>query len=624
MRHKIYRLFFSFFLLLIPFACNPVDDVRIDRDPHSYAQAEKAVIRHLDLDIKLDFEGEILKGTAVFEIEKKEDATEIILDTKQLSIESVSISQNKVNPETTSFQLDNPDEILGQALRISLKPDTRYIHVQYATQPGAEALQFLPANLTTDKKAPFLLTQSQPILARSWVPCQDSPAIRFSYNARVEVPKGLMAVMSASNPQSKNEDGIYEFEMQQKIPAYLLALAVGDFDFKEIGNICGVYAEASVLDAAADEFADLPEMIRIAENMYGSYEWERYDVIVLPASFPFGGMENPRITFVTPTVLAGDRSLVSLLAHELAHSWSGNLVTNASWNDFWLNEGFTVYFENRIMEELEGKDYSDMLEQICYQELSDEWEFMRQESPEDSRLAVEMEGRNPDDNMTSIPYNKGFYFLKLIENYVGRTNFDNFLKKYFSDYAFKSMDTQRFLEILTESFSETKPDLAEEIRLEDWVYGQGLPSNLPFKASARFSQVEEQINAWIAGISPDSLKTEAWSTHEWLHFIRTLPEALNAGQMAKLDKAFSFSRKNAEIQTLWYKRAIEADFEAAYPQMREFLIRVGRRKFLLPLYRTMLVQDREKELAEEIYGMARPNYHPITVASLDQLLNWQE
>lgn len=624
MRHKIYSLFFSISLLFIPLACNPVDEIETGGDPHSYAQASKAVVRHLDLDIKVDFEEEILKGMAIYEIEKEEEVSEIVLDTRQLSIASVSISRDKSNPEHSSFQLDNPNEILGQALRISLKPDTRYIHIQYATQPGAEALQFLPANLTTDKKAPFLLTQSQAILARTWVPCQDSPAIRFSYNARVEVPKGLMAVMSASNPQTKREDGVYEFEMKQKIPAYLLALAVGDFDFQGIGEICGVYAEPSVLAAAADEFADLPQMIEIAENMYGSYEWERYDVIVLPASFPFGGMENPRITFVTPTVLAGDRSLVSLLAHELAHSWSGNLVTNSSWNDFWLNEGFTVYFENRIMEELEGKDYSDMLEQICYQELSDEWEYMREEAPQDSRLAVDMAGRNPDDNMTSIPYNKGFYFLKLIEEAVGRANFDNFLKKYFSDYAFKSMNTQRFLEILKKSFAETNPDLAEEIRIEDWVYGQGLPSNLPFKASARFSQVEEQVNAWIAGISPDSLKTEVWSTHEWLHFIRTLPESLNPGQMEKLDRAFDFSRKNAEIQTLWYKRAIEADFEAAYPQMREFLIRVGRRKFLLPLYRAMLFEDRERELAEDIYQLARPNYHPITVASVDQLLNWQE
>ena len=251
--------------------------------------------------------------------------------------------------------------------------------------------------------------------------------------------------MSASNPQIKNETGSYHFEMKQPIPSYLLALAVGDVEFKRVSNRAGIYAERTVLDSAVWEFADLEKMIHGAEELYGAYLWERYDVLVLPPSFPFGGMENPRLTFATPSILAGDRSLTSLIAHELAHSWSGNLVTNRTWNDFWLNEGFTVYFEHRIMEKLYGRDYAEMLALLSLQDLRETIQSLKDENLyADTKLKLDLAGRNPDDGVTDIAYNKGYFFLRLFEERYGRERFDSFLKHYFSSNAFKSSGHPKF------------------------------------------------------------------------------------------------------------------------------------------------------------------------------------
>ena len=344
------------------------------QDPHSYSRPSEAKVTHLRWTAHINFDSKIIDGTASWQIDQSAGADSIVLDTKDLDIKKITLD-GKIPAQ---FQLGKKDPILGQSLAIAIKPETKTVDIQYQTSPGAEALQWLSPQQTAGKEQPFLFTQSQAILARSWVPCQDTPGMRFTYEADVTVPKNLIALMSASNPQQKNATGRYQFEMKQPISSYLLALAVGDLVFKPISDRSGVYAEKSLVDTAAWEFADLEKMIAGAEELYGPYRWERYDVLVLPPSFPFGGMENPRLTFATPTILSGDRSLTSLIAHELAHSWSGNLVTNATWNDFWLNEGFTVYFETRIMEKLYGADYSEMLASLNMQDLNDEIESLNQ------------------------------------------------------------------------------------------------------------------------------------------------------------------------------------------------------------------------------------------------------
>jgi aminopeptidase N len=488
---------FRFILFLTVLGCSRQPETKqvstaMEQDPHSFSKPKEARVTHLSWKASVDVNTKIISATASWTIESQASNT-LTLDTKELAVEKVTLDNN----ESTDFKLTEPDSILGNGLLVTIKPNTRIVHITYKTSPHAEALQWLSPQQTADKKSPFLFTQSQAILARSWVPCQDSPSVRFTYDAEVTVPKELLALMSASNPKKKNNTGVYHFDMKQPIPSYLLALAVGDINFKSISARSGVYAEPSLVDTAAWEFADLEKMIAGAEELYGAYRWDQYDVIVLPPSFPFGGMENPRITFATPTILTGDRSLTSLIAHELAHSWSGNLVTNATWNDFWLNEGFTVYFEHRIMEKLYGKDYSEMLSMLTLQSLKQSVEDMKAANVyADTKLKLDLKGRNPDEGVTDIAYNKGYFFLRSIEEKFGREKFDSFVKDYFTENAFTAMDTERFI-VFLKSYYQTKFNIAiEDAFLNAWIYTVGLPADCPQPVSTRFEKIDAFLKAW--------------------------------------------------------------------------------------------------------------------------------
>ena len=360
----------------------------------------------------------MISGVARHEMVEHE-ATTAIFDIKAFDIQKVTLGKD--NEIGTDFELGDSDEILGRPLKVKIKPDTKYINIYYSTTDKTQALDWLDPALTSGKKHPFMYTQGQAILTRSWIPLQDSPTNRITYSADVQVPSELMAVMSADNPKSKSEDGSYHFEMKQKIPAYLIAIAVGDLKYTSLGDRCGIYSEPELAEECAYEFTDLPKMIDAAERLYGAYQWDQFDMAILPYSFPFGGMENPRLTFANPTLLAGDQSLVSVVAHELAHSWSGNLVTNATWNDFWLNEGFTVYFENRIMEALYGEEIADIHKFIEFQDLSATVEDMENgDHPEDTHLKLHLDDRDPDEGMSDIAYVKGAFFLRTIEKEIGR------------------------------------------------------------------------------------------------------------------------------------------------------------------------------------------------------------
>jgi leukotriene-A4 hydrolase len=321
-----------------------------------------------------------------------------------------------------------------------------------------------------------MYSQGQTVLTRTWIPIQDTPANRITYSADVKVPKEFLAIMSADNPAEKNATGEYHFEMKQPIPAYLIAIAVGNIEYRSLGKNCGVYSEPELIETAANEFVDLQKMITAAEKLYGNYRWEQYDVIVLPYSFPFGGMENPRLTFANP---------VSVIAHELAHSWSGNLVTNASWDDFWLNEGFTVYFENRIMEELYGKEVANILAVIEFQELQ---RTLKRIDARDTKLKLNLSQRNPDDGMTDIAYIKGAYFLRTLEDVVGRQKFDRFMKKYFDDHAFSTLTTEDFIAYLDKNLL-----IPNKIKFNtnEWVYKSGIPANCIQIESPRLEKVEK-------------------------------------------------------------------------------------------------------------------------------------
>jgi leukotriene-A4 hydrolase len=586
-------------------------------DVHSFAKPTEAVARHLDLDIAVNFDQKTISGKASYRIENLTKGNQIVFDTRGLEIEQVYLGKEHT---PTTFSLGDEKEFLGRPLIVDIQPETDYVTIQYRTTTNADALQWLNPQQTAGKKHPFLFTQSQAILARTWIPIQDSPGIRITYSAKVQVPKELLAVMSADNPQQKNNTGSYTFDMRQAIPSYLMALSVGDLVFKPIGQQTGIYAEPATIDAAVYEFAEMDKMLVAAEKLYGKYRWDRYDLLVLPPSFPFGGMENPRLTFVTPTVLAKDRSLTSLIAHELAHSWSGNLVTNGTWDDFWLNEGFTVYFERRIMEELYGKDYADMLNVLGFQDLQHTLADLGPTS-DDTRLKLDLEGRDPDEGLTDIAYEKGNFFLQNIEQVVGRERFDQFLNKYFQTFAFKSTNTDLFLDFLRNELIQGDAQVAEKINIEGWVYTPGLPEDHPQPGSSRFAQVEASYKAWQGGTPASQLNTKDWSSHEWLHFIRMLPEQMSQQQMADLDKAFGFTNSgNSEVLAAWFIHTIRNNYTAADKALDNFLTQVGRRKFLVPLYKGLAATPAGKKKAQEIYARARPNYHAVSINTMDAML----
>jgi leukotriene-A4 hydrolase len=591
-------------------------------DVHSYANPEHVRVRHVDLDLTVDFDRQRLTGTTTLTIERtsKDETQPLVLDSRNLKIEQVEVLSDDQGFQPGQFTIGPVDDILGAPITVSLPAKARAVRIHYATGPRASGLQWLTREMTANKRQPFLFTQSQAIHGRSWIPMQDSPAIRVTYTALIRTPPGVLAVMSAVNNPNDPRTGEHRFELKQAIPPYLIALAVGDLEFRAIGKRTGVYAEPPVVAKAAAEFADLERMVEAVERLYGPYRWGRYDVLVLPPSFPFGGMENPRLTFASPTVLAGDKSLVSLLAHELSHSWSGNLVSNATWGDFWLNEGFTVYLERRIIEAVYGRARADMEAVLGRRSLERELADLQLS---DQVLHIDLKGRDPDVGLSDVPYEKGALFLRHLEMTFGRERFDAFLKNYFDHFAFRSITTAEFAGYLDEHLLKSDPSLGAKVPVAEWLYKPGVPGVAPAVRAQAFEAVEKQVKGWADGsVAAKDLKTDAWSTQEWLHFLEELPKSLTAAQMKQLDDTLGLTKRtNAEVIFLWLSLSVQHGYEPAYSRLEEFLTMQGRRKFLKPLYEELVKTPAGKERARRIYAKARPTYHPIATATIDAILD---
>ena len=709
---------------------------------HSYANEGEFLIRHMDLRLSVNFAEKTIEGWVEYDLvhvylrDNRKPASVppyhfnpvsgnhiLLLDQRDIDILGVyqggslekikaaaadnETGQLKGSAKPLVFRIGtgNADSLLyGKPLEIEVPRSVSKIWIHYRTRPSAGALQWLSPSQTYDKTHPFLFSQSQAILARTWIPLQDKPSVRFTYNAEVRVvcggvtvganikPSDFNVVMSAvklGNPEGDivSNNKIHRFEQKKPIPSYLMAIAVGSFGYKSLGKTTGVYAEHNLLEKAAWEFTDLQKMVDAASEMFGEYAWGNYNVLVLPPSFPFGGMENPVVTFATPTIIAGDRSLVSLLAHELAHSWSGNLVTNRTWDDYWLNEGFTVYVESRIMEKIYGRNYADMLRVLGKGELDKTLSWMLKENPDDSHLRLHLGDRDPDEGLTDIAYEKGRFFLMMFEQLYGRESFDIFLNGYFKRHAFGTVTTDNFIADIKKFHKEFLDQYLEnakltpsnwcgtstnreqknidedrlwswdslEMRMSAWIDGPDLPpvgrGGFPYVESSELKQVEQQVLNYLASGEPlhpgysvpcnaSVIDTAGFTTHHWLHLLRTLhtgkdgkPNRLSQVEMAELDKRFGFTRTgNAEIACDWFILSIHSDYRHAYQAMHDFLLKVGRRKFLLPIYEALLAQyvvkdnvyvedfARGKEMATEIFLQAEPGYHSVAARSIREML----
>jgi aminopeptidase N len=588
-------------------------------DIHSYAKPLDARVTNVALDLAVDFDAKRVGGTATLDIQAKPGVKQIVLDDKGLEIASITTVDGKPLP----FTVGAVDPILGAPLTVQIG-DAKKIVITYKSAPDSGALQWLTPEQTAGKKYPYLFSQGQAIENRSWIPTQDSPGIRQTWEAKITVPQPLTVVMSAprvGEPQATGDKRQFAFRMDKPVAPYLIALAVGDLAFKELGPRTGVWTEPAMLDKAAAELADTEKMVAAAEKLYGPYQWGRYDLLVLPPSFPFGGMENPTLTFLTPTFLAGDKSLTSLIAHELAHSWSGNLATNATWADFWLNEGMTTYAERRIVEEVYGPKVAAQQVALGQDAMNKAIADNGGPAGADTRLHIDLKGRHPDDGLTDIAYEKGAAFLRTIEAAVGRERFDQWLKGWFSRHMFQPVTTSIFLADIREHLIKGDAALEEKLALEQWVNQPGVPANLAPADRQAFAEVDAAVAAFKTGTQPASEVWKRWTTDEKLRFLTRIDKQQPKQRLAALDQAYGLANAgNSEVRFAFLTLAVAARYDPAIPALEDFLLVQGRRKFVRPLI-TALAEDKQwgRPIAARIYAKARPLYHPVTVRDLDKL-----
>ena len=601
-------------------AAAAVEPLDVNRDYHSYANTADFRTELVELDLTVDFTRRVIEGTVELQLRRLTGAAELVLDTRDLDIQQVETDAGGHGTwAATTFKVGERDAILGSPLRIAMPAAADRVRVRYATRPEASGLQWVTPEQTAGRKHPFLYTQSQAIHARSWIPLQDTPQVRAPYAARIHAPKDLFAVMSAVNHPDAKRDGEFSFEMPQPVPSYLIALAVGDLQYRSLGRRTGIYAERPMVKGAAYEFEDTEKMVAACEKLFGPYRWGRYDMLVLPPSFPYGGMENPRLTFLTPTSVVGDKSGVALIAHELAHSWSGNLVTNATWRDFWLNEGTTTYLTYRIMDEVYGKRRGDMERVLGQQDLVTAFAQAAREG--DKALAYDQRGRDPDEVFSSIPYERGYLLLYYLEQKFGRAKFDAFLRGWFDEHAFQSRTTEDFIVYAEEKLLKPNPGVVTRAKLDEWIFAPAMPADTVYAHSDAFTKVDAQRNAWLSGTPARKLKTRGWSSHEWQHFLDNVTATPTGEQHADLDREYRLTKTlDNYLAVSWFRVAIRNKYEPALPVVERFLLSVGRMRFIGPLYRELAKTESGRAFAQRVFAQARAGYHPIGQASVERIL----
>ena len=583
-------------------------------DTQTFAQPQIARVVHVDLDLALDFEGKTVRGTAGLVIRAQDEAEEIVLDSNGLRIDRVTDGAGNALP----FAIGDTVEGKGAPLTIQIG-EAREVHIAYRAAPDAASLQWLTPQQTAGGEHPFLFSQGQATLNRTWIPTQDSPGIRQTWQARITAPKPLDVVMSGVRQGEPEDLGngrrAFTFVMDKPVPPYLIAIAAGDIDFAATGPRTGVWAEPAVLPRAAQEVGDTEDMVEAAEALYGEYRWGRYDMIVLPPAFPYGGMENPVMTFLTPTFIAGDRSNNGLVAHELAHSWSGNLVTNAVWGDSWLNEGVTTYFENRIVEEVYGKQRAQQEAALMFANIEETLAEVGMDAP---GTALSTDGGY--ELGSAIAYDKGAFFLMTVESIVGRERFDAWLRQWFDNHAFQPATSEMFHQDMLTNLVRGH-DERERLMLREWIFEPGLPSNVKRPDPAAFATVDAAVDAYARSNQVPGAWA-GWTAAEQMRFLDNIPQDRDAAELAALDRALGLSETgNNEVRFLWLELALSNRYDPAVPQAEKFLTRVGRAKFVRPLFETLWSQGEwGRPIATRIYDKTRSGYHAVTRRGVDRAL----
>lgn len=580
------------------------------QDPTTYSDLEQGEIKHIDFRIRADFSTRTLDIEATYQMQAPVSGS-LFLDTYKLNIKDA-----QVNGGALIWELDEEDEVLGQRLQLKNLNGADKFTLKFSTSPESRALQWIDAEKTAGGKHPFLFSQCQSIHARSIFPCQDTPSVRFTYSAEVEAPEGLKAVMAAEQLPAVDGSGVFHFQMPQPIPSYLFAIGIADLVFHEFGPRTGIYAEPVTIESAAWEFAENETKVDEAEKLLGPYMWGRYDLLVLPPSFPYGGMENPRLTFLTPTSILGTRGQTSLITHELAHAWTGNLITNATWRDFWLNEGWTTYAETRITEVLDGRDVFNLNDAYNEKGLLKLMERIGMDSPH-TCLKLPGDEKDADSFTTAVAYYKGAYFLKECEHAVGRERFDAFIQKYMKRFQFQSITTEDFLDFLKAEL----PEVFEKVDVHKWVYEPGLPERKNRPHSQLFEDVQTVLHDYEQGKRPTREQVAGWHRYQVLTFLNNLPKSIPVDDCKYFDEILGLEKANdGAFFSPFYAICVSSGYQEAMSRIETFMGTVGRMLYVLPIFRAMIETDWSKGLARPLFERVRDRHHPITIKAIEGAL----
>ncbi|KAK8081894.1 leukotriene A-4 hydrolase/aminopeptidase [Apiospora saccharicola] len=593
------------------------------RDPNTLSNYGAWLTKHTTVNFKINFEKQRLEGSVSLDLESLTDkeSNEIILDTTSLDISSV-----KLNAADLKWELKQAVAPYGSPLHITVPEGAQKgavvkLDIAVTTTKDCTGLQWMTPAQTGNKKHPYVYSQCQAILARSILPCQDTPDVKSTFTFNITSPLPVVASgVPVPSDNSGEGERLFRFEQKVPIPSYLFALASGDIATAPIGKRSVVAAGPEAIKAAQWELEDdMDKFLDVAQNLIFDYQWGEYNVLVLPPSFAYGGMENPIFTFATPTIISGDRQNVDVIAHELSHSWSGNLVTSCSWEHFWLNEGWTTYLERRIGAAIHGGPQFDFSAIIGWKALEDTVKLFG-EDHEFTKLIISHKGVDPEDAFSTVPYEKGFHFLWYLERLVGREQFDKFIPHYFQTWARKSLDSYEFKATFLNYFNEHGTDEIKQkvaqIPWEEKFHQPGLPPKPEFDTSYVDSCMALAEKWKSSDYKPGLKDIESFNSNQTLVFLQAVQDfspCLSVERAQLLGSAYNISSsKNVELKTAYYGISLRAGDRDAFPGIVELLGEVGRMKFVRPLYRQLVKLDRD--LAVATYEKNK-DFYPSTTKS---------